>query len=273
MNRCISLLKHRQARVICMICLMGLAPSSSMAMAIDLNALWDFSKPALSEQRFRAALASASADDQLILQTQIARSHGLRKDFAAAQKILQDLQPRIKDASAEARVRYGLELGRTYVSATHPKESQTPEAKQQARLIWAEALAVARQSKLDGLAIDVLHMMAFVDTAPADQLRWGQEALAVALASSQPQAKAWEASLRNNMGMALHGLQRYPEALAEFESALALREKTAKPGAVRVARWMVAWTFRALGCGRGTGTATAAGAGMRGSRRTRSIRV
>ena len=42
------------------------------AMAIDLAPLWDFSKPELSEQRFRAALPGASADDQLILQTQIA---------------------------------------------------------------------------------------------------------------------------------------------------------------------------------------------------------
>ena len=43
-------------------------------MAIDINALWDFSKPALSEERFRAALATAQGDDALILKTQIART-------------------------------------------------------------------------------------------------------------------------------------------------------------------------------------------------------
>src|SRR4029434_3845369 len=42
---------------------------------------------------------------------------------------------------------------------------------------------VARDGRLDGLAVDALHMMAFVDTAPADQLRWDREALALALRS------------------------------------------------------------------------------------------
>ena len=41
-------------------------------MAIDFSPLWDFGDPALSEQRFRAALVAASADDALVLQTQIA---------------------------------------------------------------------------------------------------------------------------------------------------------------------------------------------------------
>ena len=36
------------------------------------------------------------------------------------------------------------------------------------------------------LAIDAVHMLAFVDTAPMDQLKWGEEALAIALSSSQP---------------------------------------------------------------------------------------
>ena len=55
-------------------------------MPIDLGPLWEFSHLAESEQRFRAALAMASGDDALILQTQIARSFSLRKDFARAQE-------------------------------------------------------------------------------------------------------------------------------------------------------------------------------------------
>jgi hypothetical protein len=47
---------------------------TSPVMAIDLEGLWDFNNPALSEQRFQAALASANPDDSLILQTQIART-------------------------------------------------------------------------------------------------------------------------------------------------------------------------------------------------------
>lgn len=64
------------------------------------------------------------------------------------------------------------------------------------------------------------------------------------LASSQPAAKRWEASVRNNIGYALH--QLYPEALAQFERALAIRERGSNASATRTARWMVAWTLRAL---------------------------
>ena len=46
-------------------------------MALDLNALWDFGRPEVSEQRFRDALQSATGDQALILRTQIARTYGL----------------------------------------------------------------------------------------------------------------------------------------------------------------------------------------------------
>jgi tetratricopeptide (TPR) repeat protein len=71
--------------------------------------------------------------------------------------------------------------------------------------------------------------------------------LAVVLSSQQPQAQRWEASVRNNIGYALHQLGRYAEALAEFRLALSLREKGSNPAATRSARWMVAWTLRAMG--------------------------
>ena len=72
----------------------------SSAMAIDLAPLWDFSKPELSEQRLRAALATANGDDALILQTQIARTYGLRRDFARAREILGSFDPQIETAVA-----------------------------------------------------------------------------------------------------------------------------------------------------------------------------
>ena len=216
------------------------------AMAIDLTPLWDFSRPDVSEQRFRAALATASGDDALILQTQIARSYGLRKDFAKARELLASLEPQMKTAGAEARVRFALELGRSHASATHPPATQTAEAKALARRSFGEALALARAAGLDGLAIDAIHMFAFIDTAPADQLTWAQQALAVVEASTQPAAKAWEASIRNNLGMALHGLGRFDEALMQFRQALAVRERGGNAERVRVAHWMVAWTLRAM---------------------------
>ena len=221
--------------------------AATSAMAIDLAPLWDFNQPELSEQRFRAALATASGDDALILQTQIARSHGLRRDFESARRILQSIEPQIATAGAEVRVRYSLELGRTYASATHTAEQQTAETKALARSAYQKALDEARSAKLDGLAIDAIHMLAFVDTAPADQLKWGQQALAVVESSTQPAARRWEASIRNNIGYALHQLGRYDEALEQFRLALALREQGSDAQATRVAHWMVAWTLRAMG--------------------------
>jgi hypothetical protein len=90
-----------------------------VAMALDLNALWDFRDPAASEQRFRSALASASPDDALILHTQIARSLGLRQQFGAAREILEAQRPKLAQANAEARVRFALEWGRTWASGRH----------------------------------------------------------------------------------------------------------------------------------------------------------
>ncbi len=215
-------------------------------MAIDLEPLWNFNQPELSEQRFRAALASASRDDALILQTQIARSYGLRGDFAQAQQILKSIEAEVATASAEARARYELEFGRTLASAKHAADSQTTDIKEQARARYLRAFELAKGAQLDALAIDALHMLAFVDTAPIDQLKWGEEALAIALSSAQPAGRKWEASLRNNVGYALHQLQRYDEALVQFQQAVPLRERAGDAEATRAAHWMVAWTLRAL---------------------------
>jgi tetratricopeptide (TPR) repeat protein len=216
----------------------------SSAMAIDLEPLWNFTNPELSEQRFRAALVGASRDDALILQTQIARSYGLRGDPARARRMLESIEAEVASAGIEARVRYQLEFGRTLASAKHAAESQ--EVKEQARSRYLRAFELAKGAQLDALAIDALHMLAFVDTAPSDQLKWGEQALAIALASTQPAGRKWEASLRNNVGYALHQLKRYDEALAQFEQAVLLRERADDAEATRAAHWMVAWTLRAL---------------------------
>ena len=219
---------------------------SQAAMALEIDPLWDFNKPELSEQRFCAALFTARGDDALILQTQIARSYGLRRNFTQAQAMLKNIESQVQGAGPEARVRYTLELGRTLASAVHPPESQTPETREQARAAYLRAFDLAKTSGLDALAIDALHMMAFVDVSPIEQLKWGSEALAIVESSTQPAAKKWEASLRNNVGYALHQLGRYEDALTEFNKAVVLRRNGADAEATRVAYWMVARTLRVL---------------------------
>jgi len=216
-------------------------------MTIDISKLWDSNKPELSEERFRSALSTASADDALILQTQIARTYGLRRNFSKAQQILAEIEPQIQSASIEAQVRYDLELGRAYSSATHSPESQTAEAKEMARSAYMQAYKLAQDGKLDSLAIDALHMMTFVDTAPEEQLEWNRKAIALMDSSSQQGAKNWEGSLRNNTGYALHLLGRYEDALVEFKLAFAAHERGGDPQKIRIAHWMIAWTLRSLG--------------------------
>lgn len=214
-------------------------------MAIDLDTLWDYSKPELSEQRLRAALAGASPDDALILQTQIARTHGLRRDFAQAREILASIRSAALAASPEAQVHWWLEYGRTLASTTHPAEALTAEARAQARDAYTRAHDLAQAARLDVLAIDALHMMVVVDDTPADQLKWDLLAIDAMNASTQPDAKLWAGSLHNNVGYALHLLGRYDEALAQFELSKAAHAQRGKAANVRIADWMIAWTMRA----------------------------
>jgi tetratricopeptide (TPR) repeat protein len=116
-----------------------------------------------------------------------------------------------------------------------------------ARSAYLHAFELAQDGKLDYLAIDALHMMAVVDTAPEDQLEWNRKAVALMQLSSQPDARNWVGSLHNNLGYALHLIGCYEDALLEFKLALAAREREGDPQTIRIAQWMIAWTLRALG--------------------------
>lgn len=214
------------------------------AMAIDIPKLWDYSKPAASENRFREALNGASPDEAFILQTQIARTFGLRRQFDTARATLAPLEPRLATASPEAQVRYHLELGRTFASATHPRDNPLSN-RETARGHYMRAFSVAQSAALDNLAIDALHMMPLVDTEPAQQLAWNEKALAYLEQSTQPDAKRWEASLRNNVGYARHLAGEYDEALRQYRLSLAAHERAGNASSVRIAHWMIASTYRA----------------------------
>lgn len=204
---------------------------------MDIRSLWNFNDPAASERVFRERLAAASGDDALSLQTQVARTHSLRRQFAEANAVLDAVLPQLDGAGPEPRVRYLLERGRSLRSASEPER---------ARPLFVQAVEAARAARLDELAVDAMHMVALVEQALAAQLDWNDRALALALASKEPNARAWEASLANNIGMSLHGAGRYDEALASFRHALAARERSGGTREVRIAHWMVAWTLRAM---------------------------
>lgn len=227
----------------------GLCLSPSAMADLDLRGLWNFADPAASEQRFHERARDATPDEQAILQTQIARTLGLRRRFDEARAVLAALEPRLAERSPEVQARHHLELGRTWASATHRPAERDAAARARARAAFVQAHAVAAAAGLDDLAIDALHMLPFTTTDPAEAARLNETALAAALASPQPAARRWEASLRNNLGVSLHEQGRLDDALAVFRANV---EPTARLGdamRLRIAHWMVAWTLRGLGRG------------------------
>jgi tetratricopeptide (TPR) repeat protein len=207
------------------------------AHAMDIKSLWNFVDPAASEAVFRERLRSATGDDALSLQTQIARSYSLRSRFNEAHALLDTLEPRLATAGPEPRVRALLERGRTLRSA---------KKVEQARPLFLQAVDIAGAARLDELTIDAMHMVALVEPGADAQLQWNRRALALAQASSEPNARNWDASLANNIGWTLHDQGQYEQALASFQAALAARERIGSAADIRSARWMVARALRSL---------------------------
>jgi tetratricopeptide (TPR) repeat protein len=205
---------------------------------IDIESSWNFNDPAASEVRFREALRAAVPTEQLILRTQLARTWSLRGMFAEANRELDAIEPALNAHGPELRVRYLLERGRTLRSSGEP---------QKARPLFVQAWDLARESRLDFLAGDAGHMVALVEPEVDGQLEWNGRAMDYVLASDQPKARNWVASLQNNIGWTLHEAGRYDEALARFELALAERQRRAQPEETRFAKWCVARALRSLG--------------------------
>lgn len=205
---------------------------------MDVSPYWNFDDPAASEAALRTALDRVrGGDDALTLQTQIARTYGLRSRFDDAHTLLDTIEPQLATAGAEPRVRYLLERGRTWRSS---------KAAERARPLFIEAAERARAAGLEALEVDALHMVALVEKEPEAQMLWNRKALALALSSADPIARNWDASLANNIGVTLHEAGRYDEALASFQTALAARERIGKAGLIRSAHWMIAWNLRSL---------------------------
>lgn len=70
--------------------------------ALDVRALWDFADPARSEATFRGHLRGASGDLALSLQTQIARSLGLRSRLDEVHALLDQVEIPLPEAGPVA---------------------------------------------------------------------------------------------------------------------------------------------------------------------------
>lgn len=206
------------------------------AQAMDIEAFWEYSQPAASEQRFRAALVNARGDERLELLTQIARSFSLRRDFEQAHKLLDDVEPQLATAGAAPRVRYLLERGRTFNSAGE---------KARAKPLFVQAWETAIAGGLEGLAVDAAHMVPIV-VSGAEGAEWTRRGVELARRSSDKKAQALLPALLNNHAWNLHDEGRFVDALPVFREAQTAWLTTGRQPQARIARWSVARCLRSL---------------------------
>ena len=212
-----------------------LALTGGSAMAADIDALWDYNQPAVSETRFRDALKAESGDDALELETQIARTFSLRREFTQAHAMLDTVQRRMSEKTRPTvRVRYLLERGRTFRSANQAVK---------ARPLFLEAWQIGDREKLTLLAIDAAHMMGIVETGDEAQ-RWNERAMALAMSSNVPRAIRWRGSLANNMGHTERERGNLDAAMKYFQTSLTAFQLTRSAAQIRTAKWQIANVMR-----------------------------
>ena len=206
--------------------------------SVNIDSFWEYSDPALSEQRFRAALNSTRGDDHLELLTQIARTYGLRERFDEAHELLNEVAGQLAFAGPRPNVRYLLERGRTFNSSG---------AAEKARLLFMNAWEQALAAHLDGLAVDAAHMLAITYSGSSDAVLWNQRGLQLARQSEDPKARSLIPAILNNTAWDLHSLERFDEALVLFLDAQTEWTARGMPIQIQIARWSVARCLRSLG--------------------------
>jgi tetratricopeptide (TPR) repeat protein len=201
-----------------------------------LRTFWDFADLDASERRFREALEEEpSAAGRAEILTQLARVEGLRGDFEAGERLVEEAE---SEAAGELRprVRIDLERGRLYRSSGD-RERALP--------LFESAYALALEAEEDFLAGDAAHMAALAAAGREAYVAWTERG--IALAESSADARYWLGPLLNNLGWEHYGAGEHAEALAAFERALAVREEDpGNPEPIALARYAVGKALRAL---------------------------
>lgn len=226
----------------CVVVLAAGARAAAPDYSQRLDALWDFANPAASEGRFRSEASrwTPGSREAGEATTQVARSLGLQRLFAAADRALDTVKPTLARLPMRVRVRYLLERGR---------RDNSSGRRERAYAWFEQALAATVDDKLPGAdyyRVDALHMLAIA--APlAHQRAWNLQALATADASADPRTRGWRSSLLNNLGWTMHERGDDEAALAYWQDALIAAEAKGDVRVIRIARWTVARGLRAVG--------------------------
>jgi tetratricopeptide (TPR) repeat protein len=207
-----------------------------------IDTLWNYDDPATSAQRFREERLHFREHTRQALEidTQIARTMGLSRQFDDAHRLLDTVEPRLDDVDVRVRVRYLLERGRAFNSSGD---------KVRALPLFQAAYAQSQASGRPGDAfytIDALHMLA-IASPPDEHIAWNKKALAAADAASDPRARKWRGSLMHNLGWAYFDAGDCATALDYWRRALTFREAAGDVVSIRVAKWTVARGLRAQG--------------------------
>lgn len=206
--------------------------SSNSLTSEQIDALWTVNDPVAGEVNLRSALAEypGSVDE---LHTQIARSLGLQGRFDEAWDELSKI-PTVHSPLVEIRTQ--LEKGRLKNSS---------DKRNHAKPYFLKALELAEQGHADYHAIDAAHMLGIVSEG-RESIRWNRLALQLAADSKLERAQNWKGSLLNNLGWTYFSIGDFGTALTTFESALEYQMTVGDPIRIRIARWTVARSLRAL---------------------------
>ena len=206
-------------------------------MTDPLRALWDFHDLDATERRFRERLArEPSAAGQAEILTQLARVEGLRGDFDAGERLIEEAVA-LAAGSASAHARIDLEHGRLRRSAGSP-EAALP--------LFESAFARALDGDRSFLAADAAHMCALAAPGRDGFVEWTSRG--IELAEEHEEASYWAGPLLNNLGWEYFQAGDLELALDAFERALRARERD--PGnaeGLALARYAVGKALRALG--------------------------
>jgi tetratricopeptide (TPR) repeat protein len=180
-----------------------------------LRPLWDFHDLDGTEQRLRAQLDDEPDDaGRAEVLTQLARVAGLRAEFAACDRLLEQAEG-LAGSSAVAQVRIDLERGRKFRSSGDP-DGALP--------FFEAAFKRARDSGEHYLAGDAAHMCALAVSEDREAMEvWTQRGLE--LGEREPAAAYWEGPLLNNLGWAYFDAGENKQALELFERALEVRRR------------------------------------------------
>jgi tetratricopeptide (TPR) repeat protein len=197
-----------------------------------LRPLWDFDDLDASERRFEGQLGREStAGGRAEVLTQLARVEGLRGNFDACNRLLDEAEP-LAGTDPAANIRLELERGRMYRSSGDV-EAAFP--------LFQSAFRRSLEADDRYLAGDAAHMCAIATDDRKLQAEWTQRGI-------DEGDRYWAGPLLNNLGWSYSEDGEYERALELFRRSLEAREQDPENTAgIAWAQYAIGQTLRMLG--------------------------